>query len=184
MDFLLEAAGGGISSTDGVPRALCDSEETRLELEALNYVADLRLGGTKIDTLTSLFDRLDEIIKLRCEAFLKLCETSSPDYGFLCFRVTTTVQYLAMSEIEVLLAREEIDGLSPDLSNQDSYLNPAQERICAHYELLDQLLKKVFEKLNPKDWLFCADHGASQYKYKINVNPFLVEAGFQQQPPG
>lgn len=181
--FFVGGGGGGVSKTSGVPSSLCDSEETRLTLEENNYVADLRLGGDKISTLTEMFDRLDDIIRMRQKTFLTLCEKQKPDFGFLCFRVTTTVQYVCMSEIEALLAAQDLAELNISSEIKEADLNDAQRRIVSHFALLDDLIREVFEKLNPQEHLFCADHGASGYKYNVNVNAFLQETGFQVVTP-
>jgi predicted AlkP superfamily phosphohydrolase/phosphomutase len=175
--FFVGGGGGGVSKTDGVPINLCDSENTQQELEKLDYIPDLRLGGDKIERLSELFDRLDEILKIRRDAFLKLSKIHQPEFGFLCFRVTTTVQYLAMSEIEAMIASQELADIEGHVNPPK--LNPAQERIQRHFSLLDKYLSEVFEELEPEEWLLCADHGASQYKYDINVDTFLKDAGFQ-----
>lgn len=181
--FFVGGGGGGVAKTDGVPDAICDSEKTRSTLEEAGYVPDLRLGGEDIETLTELFDRLDQIIEIRKNAFLRLCDIEEPDFGLLCFRVTTTIQYLAMSEIEVLLAERELSDLGIGSQSSRSELNSAQERILQHYRLLDDMIREVFEKLRPDDYVFCADHGSARYKYNANANSFLMEAGYQVSVP-
>lgn len=166
--FMVGGGGGGAGKAQGLPESLCDSTPTREVLESLDYVPDVRLGDGDVSTLTDMFDALDRAIQIRKEAFLRLCEIEKPDFGFLCFRVTTTIQYVAMSELEPLLGNAEDSGKA----------NRTQERILQHYRILDDMIREVFEALQPDEYLLCADHGASSYRFHANVDPFLQEAGF------
>lgn len=177
--FFVSGEGGGrISKTEGLPETLCDSAETREMLEALDYIPDQRLSDGDLKSLTEMFDRLDRIIEIRKRAFLRLCEVKNPDFGFLCFRVTTTVQDVAMSEMEALLSAEELAELGLDSHPGTGALTSTQQRIYQHYRLLDEMIREVFETLHPEEYILCADHGAASYKYRANANSFLEEAGY------
>lgn len=176
--FFVGGAGGGINKVSGVPKIMCDTDETKAYLDEIGYIPDLRIGPGGVSTIFEMFDKIDEIVQRRRDAFLELVKRHSPDFGFLCYRTNTTVQYVAMSEIEAIIATSDLSNLNIDQGNQKPEFNAVQKRILKHYSLLDDVLKSIFEACDPKDYLFCADHGTSRYLYNANANAFLEKKGY------
>jgi len=181
--FLVGGAGGGLHTLTGVADALCDDAETKAILEANGYISDLRIGAGTVSTASAMFDRLDEIIERRRDAFLALCKKHAVDLGFLCFRASTTVQYVCMSEIEAIIASRESADDELGCSNNEDFYTKIQRRILQHFRNLDAVLQSVFEALQPNSYVFCADHGAAPYKFNANANTFLQESGYQRAVP-
>ena len=181
--FFIGGGGGGAKPSATLPKTLADSSASLNVLEKNEFISDIRQIGKVDMTGEELLDKLDLATKRLAQSFVDLVSAKEPDYGFLCFRVTTVVQYLAMSEIEAVIASLETAQLQ-NLDTQviDLPLSPFQKRIVEHYALLDSLIQMVFEKVNPQSYLFCADHGSSNYKFNINVDKFLEREGFLVEP--
>lgn len=173
--FFVGGAGGGINSVEGVPRIMCDTSDTKALLDGAGYIPDLRIGPGGIDTAEQLFRQLDEVAKRRGEAFRQLCERHEPDLGFLAFRTTATAQYVAMHDISAVIRSHPGTEVIPEDSE---HLSPVQRKVLSHFAVLDQVLRETFEQLSPSEWLFCSDHGMSEYRFNLNANAFLSAKGF------
>ena len=175
--FMVAGGGGGVNKIEGIPDSLCYPVEAKQTLEEFGYVPDLRLKTSGILAFSELMDQLDAIVRNRADSYLKLVDQYKPDVGFLCFRVTTDIQYLAMSEIESILSILEM----PEMPENDTFegLDAVQARIVAHYRVLDEAIEKVFSAIKPVEHIITSDHGASRYLHNINFDQLLQEKGYQ-----
>ena len=182
--FMVAGGGGGMNKIEGIPPELCWPRSLAEKLDGIGYVPDLRLKTSGIESFSKLMDSLDKIVQTRADAFLALVEEFSVDVGFLCFRVTTDIQYLAMSEIESILSMRDMPEVRQEGFSEK--LSEVQRRIVEHYRILDGCIRKVFETLRPSGHIITSDHGASRYLHSINFDRFLQEEGLQfsieQQP--
>jgi predicted AlkP superfamily phosphohydrolase/phosphomutase len=176
--FMVGGAGGGINKVDGVPRALCDSDDTQELLNELGYIIDLRIGPGGVKTIHEMFDKIDKIAEIRADAFIELFDKHSPDFGFLCYRTIATAQYVCMSEIEAMIVSEELNDLGIGGESSKNILNPVQKRILQHFQILDSALERVYNHIQPDDFIICADHGIANYKFNANADAFLEKYGY------
>jgi len=95
---IIAGAGGGLNNLFSIPEGLCSEKEIENLLNELNYVVDLRYKTSGITDLALLFEKLDEMMLKRAECFVEVCKKQDAEFGFLAFRATTIVQYLALSE--------------------------------------------------------------------------------------
>lgn len=163
--FFVSGAGGGLYKVDGIPEAMCDSEDTRTKIEANNYILELRFKPSGIKDPESFFDQLNKMMKIRFRNFIELSNEKGIDFGFLALRASANMQYVVMREIQAY-----IDG---ELKN-DFWKNLLEE----HYSLLDSLIRELFENLSPEEYIITSDHGQSPLKYHTNYNKLLEELGF------
>ena len=169
--FFVSGAGGGVNKVDGIPPDLCHPKLLASELEQLGYEIDIRFGTAGIKQIDELIDRLVRMMKARKDAYLKLCQQRSPDFGFIVFRAPTVVQYLAMSEIESYI-RNKRTGHA-----ENTVWSRGFERL---YGALDECIRDVMTACNADHFAICADHGAAAYRYRADTNRFLQLAGFQR----
>jgi predicted AlkP superfamily phosphohydrolase/phosphomutase len=107
-------------------------------------------------------ERLNNMMKKRTETFLTLCDQYRPDLGFIVYRATAYIQYLAMSEIESLLTTGKCFS--------ESWSKSLNE----HYTKLDGVIKTLLDQLSPDHLFLVSDHGAVPYKYHGNADDFLI----------
>lgn len=177
--FMVSGGGGGIDSKiSGIPGSLVYPEELKGQLDREKYLLDLRLGASGIDDWDTFMDQLDSIVEMRATSFLRCNESVPVDVGFLCFRVTTDIQYLAMTEIEAILAHRSMPEVAGKDSSKDAELSDIQRRIINHYRLLDRQIERVFTELEPDQFVITSDHGASRYKYNVCIDSLLKENGY------
>ena len=175
--FFVSGAGGGVNKVEGIPEDLCYPNSLAKELEELGYVIDIRVGTAGIKDIQLLFDKVNEMQEKRVEAFIRLCKKQQPDFGFIATRATTDIQYLAMSELQSYFAYRRGELTDEEANKHAIWF----ENFEKHYNLLDQLLKRLIEELSPEHFIITSDHGAVPYKYKANFNAFLQNYGYQQE---
>ena len=173
--FFVSGAGGGVNKVDGIPPELCHPESLAQDLEASRYKIDIRFGTAGIKEIDPLFDQLVDMLENRRDAFLKLCHEHTPEFAFLCYRAPTVVQYLAMSEMEAYFAR--LKGNSSSIKPHEEVWQRNFERL---YATLDNCIKDVLTSLQPENWIITSDHGAVPYRYRVSINRYLQDAGFQK----
>ncbi len=180
--FLIAGGGGGVDKVDGLSDSLFYPRDARSILEENDYIVDLRLTSEGITSFDVLIDRLNVIVQNRAKSYISLVQKYKTDVGFLCFRVSTVLQYLAMSEIQAILSMRSM----PEIGSKDPTAAPnyskVQKRILEHFKVLDDAIKLVFDTLAPENYIITSDHGAVPYLHHINVDAFLVEAGYQIRP--
>ena len=177
--FFVSGAGGGVNKVVGIPEELCYPKSLSDELSELGYKIDIRFGTAGIKEIHELFEKLDDMIVKRADAFVQLVDRYQPDLGFVTFRATTVVQYLAMSEMLAYFDRT---------SNQSAELHKATDTWAmgfeSLYKTLDDSIKRVFETCSPENWVITSDHGAVGYKYRLNIHRFLQDHGYQPYSVG
>ncbi|MGC6582162.1 MAG: alkaline phosphatase family protein [Akkermansiaceae bacterium] len=169
-------AGGGLNDVSTIPDGLCQPPESKEILEDAGYVVDLRYGPSGIKELEVLFQKLNEMMVKRAEGFVKLAKQYGSEFGFLAFRATTIVQYVAMSEIEMIIGDLEM----PEIG-QAADERPIHALIKEHYRELDRALEHLFTELQPEHFILTADHGHVPFLKRANMTPLLVELGFQKE---
>ena len=175
--FFVSGAGGGVNKVEGIPEELCYPKSLAKELQELGYVIDIRVGTAGIKDIQSLFDKINEMQEKRIEAFIRLCKQHQSDFGFVVTRATTDIQYLAMSELQLYFAYRRGELKEEEAIKHSIWF----ENFEKHYKLLDDLIKRLIEELNPEHFILASDHGAVPYKYKANFNAFLQNYGYQKQ---
>lgn len=158
--FFVSGAGGGLYSVKGIPREMCDSEKTLDILKKKEYIIDLRFKPSGIEDIDILFKKLEEMLLKRTESFIDLSKKENPELAFLVFRAPSVIFYLAMSEIEY------------------KYNKIWNNKMEHFFELFDDNLKKIFNELNPENFIITADHGMVSQKYHANYNVFLQKYGY------
>ncbi len=169
--FLIGSAGGGLDKVEGIPDALVYPSSLIPELEKNDYIVDTRLHSSGITGIEDLFDRVNTMERRRTETFVKLCREQNTDFGFVVNTGIRTIQYLAMSEIEKLMASENMNK-----ERQIEYL------LQDLYAKLDQNIQLLIDKLQPEHVIITADHGQAPYKYRGNINVFLEHHGWFIKP--
>ena len=172
--FFVSGAGGGVNKVDGIPDALCHPKSLVSQLEKLDYKIDLRFGTAGIKQIDVLIDRLCELLEKRADAFEHLVKQYSPDFGFVTFRATTVIQYLAMSELQLYFDRA--NGQSHPSHGATETWKKGIERL---YGVLDNCIKRAFDAAGADRWIVTSDHGAVPYKYRLNIHRFLQNHGYQ-----
>ena len=163
--FVVSGGGGGVGKIDGIPEDYIYPKDIGPQLQENQYVFDLRIHTSGIRDFFELLDRFDDIVKTRASSYVALAKRFSPDFGFLCFRVTTGLQYLARSEIEAI-------------QKEGAPKNDIGARIWRHYQVLDDAIKTVFEAVNPNRYLIAGDHGTAPHLFSVNPDAFLMEHGW------
>lgn len=177
--FMVSGGGGGLDSAiSGIPEALVYPKELKTDLDNEKYILDLRLGPSGIEDWDTFMDQLDSILEMRASSFLKCVERKPVDVGFVCFRVTTDIQYLAMTEIEAILAHRSMPEVAGRNSHEEAEYSDIQQRIINHYKLLDKQIERIFKKLEPEHFVVTSDHGASSYKFDVCIDSLLEEHGY------
>jgi predicted AlkP superfamily phosphohydrolase/phosphomutase len=163
------SGGGAGASTSGAARMPGDAfypEQIRELLETSGYILDTRLVASGIRDIDVFMNRLTEMTEKRTQAFLEFSRQFNSDMGFVVYRSVCVVQYLAMSEIEVLI------------KNNGAPKNAMQEKILLFYEILDKHIEKLVATLQPEHLVLVADHGQSPLLFRVNINAWLQENGF------
>lgn len=180
--FLVAGGGGGVDKVDGLAEELFHPADARKILEDNRYIVDLRLTSEGIKSFDALVDRLNIIVRNRAKSYVELVQKYETEIGFLCFRVSTVLQYLAMSEIQAIISMRSMPETASKNSSVDPEYSSVQKRILEHFRVLDDAIKYVFDSLKPSNYIITSDHGAVPYLHHINVDAFLVEKGYQVRP--
>lgn len=172
----ISGAGGGLNNVKTIPDDLCSDAETKKILEKMNYVVDLRYATSGIKILEELFEKLNDMMLKRAEAFVAICNKDRSDFGFIAFRATTIIQYIAMSEIEHLIESGKTKGGGGNCDDRAIH-----QLLREHYSVLDGVLKLIWDSLNPERYILTADHGCVPFMNKVNLNHFLTTNNLQEQ---
>jgi predicted AlkP superfamily phosphohydrolase/phosphomutase len=173
--FVVSGGGGGVDGTHGIPPGMVYPQDAAQTLAALDYVFDVRLRSSGAKTLQGLVSMVRDVYEKQTRAYLQLCSQYKPDFGFVCFRITTAIQYLGMSELDDYIGESERAaqaGCSPKPRNT------SQAQMLEHYVHLDACIKELVEKIGPDSVIFTADHGTSPFLTEFNSDVFLEEHGF------
>jgi len=168
--FFVSGAGGGLAQKGlgNVPHGVASSDDIGEILLKNEYVFDIRLKSSGIHNIDLYFDLLKAMVHRRTSAYLHLAKKKMISAGFLAYMALSRVQYVAMSEVEALIA----NGCQP--------ANRIQQKIIELYMLFDMELRRLFEELDPKHFIVTADHGQAPFLHTVNVNTFLQQTGHLQ----
>ncbi len=175
--FFVSGGGGGASGAQGIPENMVWPPAVKSILEQENYIFDVR-GPEKHKLLSVFLQNLENALQTQVESFIKLSHHFKPEFGFVCFRLSVELQYLAMSEIEAIWKEHEEKPFGAS-NYGDSHV---REAIINHFKYLDKCIESIFSALNPKQYIFTADHGIEPYKHEANVDVFLAAQGWLKQP--
>jgi predicted AlkP superfamily phosphohydrolase/phosphomutase len=164
--FFVSGAGGGVNKVEGVPEQMCSPKSIVNLLNKNDYVIDYRIGTSPIDSISEFMGRINKMMEKRACSYIQLAKDDAIDFGFLVFRATTELHYVAMSEISTYLR----SGMTETPEWKDLLIE--------HYRKLDNVLKMLFEELNPKQYMIVSDHGVVPYLYRGNVDAFLLDRGY------
>jgi len=169
--FFVSGAGGGYGKSGGseIPEEACYPRLILNQLKEIGYIFDFRFKNSCIRDENLLFSQLITMTQKRTEAFLKLNRTYNIDFGFIAYMGPKTINYLAMSEIEILL------------NNNCVPENSFQRNIIKLYKEFDNSLGKLIDNIDPEYLMIVSDHGSSPYLHSINVNSFLQDIGLQKK---
>lgn len=151
-------AGGGLNNVSEIPDGLCSDPSIKEDLNLAGYIVDLRYKTSGIKDLDELFEKLNQMMMKRAECFVTLCKKKKTEFGFLVFRATTIVQYVARSEIE------ELANLFKEYGNDYKPVKKIHKLLIGHFRLLDDALKHIFTELSPEKYIVTADHGCVPFK--------------------
>jgi len=169
--FFVSGAGSGYvgSGNAEIPNNACFPEEIKNGLYQNKYILDTRFMASGIKDATVFLNRLSEMISTRTNVFSEMCNKFKCDFGFVAYMGTQRIQYLAMSEIDVLMANSGMPS------------NGLQLGLVKLYKHMDDCVKLLLEDLNPKHIIIVSDHGAAPYLTSVNMDVFLRSSGFQQK---
>lgn len=174
--FIVGGAGGGRGATTGIDPKTCWPRSLALELQKKEYMFDTRFLQVNVANEEEFFTRLKGMAEKRTDVFIDLCREKQVDFGYLAYMSTSRAQYLAMSELEPLMARVELAAAE---ISRAAELRPIQELLIDLFQSLDKQIGRLLEKIQPEHWMLVADHGAVPMHYKVNLNAFLRSMGLQ-----
>ena len=173
--FLVSGGGGGLSSMGGIPEHMVYPKENATILNKMGYTVDIRLGAPGNNTFSDFVLNIEKAHEKQLSAYIELCKKHKPNFGFFCFRITTELQYLAMSEIESYIS--EVSDAYKE-KREPKPKTDIQKWLIRHYEHMDICIKRLVEFLNPSHILYTADHSTAPFHYDFNVNVFLEQQGW------
>ena len=181
--FLVAGGGGGVDKVGGLPESLIYPNDLMPILNEEDYEVDLRLTSSGVTSFKKLVEILNRMVKKRAKTYCRLVEKYQPDLGFPCFRVSTTLQYLAMSELQAMFASQDMPEVAGQ-GNGDYAFSSIQKLLLKHFKILDDAIHEVFERLQPENYILTSDHGCVPYLHHANADALLQEVGFQNKPSG
>ncbi|MAM57858.1 MAG: hypothetical protein CMN25_11030 [Salinicola sp.] len=178
VDGFYVAGGGGGIFQGGLPDDALYPSSAQEILERNGYIFDIRLGAEGFQTIPELCDRLEKMMVARTDSFIELAKTHGIGFGFLAYRATTVLLYLAMSEIA--FASDGPRGKTDRASWSPEWL-PHLDR---HFRTLDQCLERLFTELSPKHHLIVSDHSMVPWTHNVDFNGFLAAQGLSRYDLG
>lgn len=172
--FYVSGGGGGLNQ-GGLPQDAVFPMEDREVLETAGYIFDTRIGAEGFTDADVLCGHIIDMMTRRTDVFIKLAKRHEIDFGFLAYRATTVLLFLAMSEIAHILRQAEGKGA------RQSWSSPWLERVNTHMRTLDGVLSRLFDELQPENYILTSDHSMVPWTHNIDFNGFLVEAGLAQR---
>lgn len=167
--FIISDGGGGLGSIGDIPANMYHPRGIEAILRKHNYIFDIRPpGGCK--TVSQLIRKITDAEVTQKNTFIELTSKEKPGFGFYCFRMTTTIQYLARYEIDRCM-----DGINKAKENRIEFKteNTIQENLVSHYKMLDESINEMFDSINLKHYLFIGDHSTALYKKDLNLDVWL-----------
>jgi hypothetical protein len=164
--FFVAGGGGGVY-TGGLPDGSCHPRSVKRILEDHGYIFDVRLGAQGFGSRTELCTQLEQMMERRTDSFIQLAK-NRVQFGFLAYRATTVLLYLAMYEIERMMQEE---GPSSDRS----YDSPWVQFCASHFNKLDGILERLVSELDAENYMIVSDHSMVPYRFDADLN-FLFSA--------
>lgn len=162
---IVGSGGGGLNKIEGIPDTLVKDEKTKQFLSDQNYIADIRIPNTELETTDELFEEVNKMERIRTNSFIDLCKQANVQFGFLCNRGTTIIEYLSRYDIEAY----------KNASDNERLENATFQKLKKHFEELDRHIEDLVKKLNPEEFIICSDHGMSPHEYRGNITPYLLK---------
>jgi predicted AlkP superfamily phosphohydrolase/phosphomutase len=175
--FVIAGGGGGIKAGKKIsPSSVYPPEDIPI-LENNKYVFDIRLPRNA-RSFTSFANSITDAQEVQTNSFIEMCEKHKPEFGFHCFRITTELQYLALSEIE-----SYIESVIKQNSNTKEKIsrNTVQSKVIEHYIHMDKCIKELFDSLQPDHFMFVADHSTKPLRYEVDIDILLEKFGLLTQ---
>lgn len=171
--FAISGGGAGANSDiiSSITTKACYPQFTREFLNNHNYITDMRFLSSGIRDADLFIDSLLKMTDIRTVAFARLAKQFHIDFGFVAFMALCRIQYLAMSEIEILLKHNRLPQ------------NRFQEKLLNFYTKFDQYVGKLIAQLSPNHLVIVSDHGQSAKLYSINTNKWLQNHSYQTSLP-
>lgn len=168
--FYIAGGGGGIFQ-GGIPDGAIYPESSRNTLSKNNYVFDTRLGvqNTKFTSVNSFCEHISVMMKRRTRSYIDLAKQHQIDFGFIAYRATTSLFYLAMSEIMSILHAHKA------VSNSWKSDNDWYHLVSQHLKILDECLEELFNELQPSNYIITSDHSIVPWTHNVDFNGFLAE---------
>jgi predicted AlkP superfamily phosphohydrolase/phosphomutase len=167
--FFISGGGGGKFSFSGIPTSLASSDEIRKILIKNNYVPDVMFRAPlKFGSLSNYINILKKATTTYVNNFIELSTTIKPDIGLFIEKLTVELFFLAYKNI--------IDYQS-DIKNNSSQESGSQ-LIFEYMQYLDNLIKKIFETLQPKHFIIVSDHSTAPFAHEGNTDILLRDLGF------
>ena len=173
--FMVAGGGGGLNKLRSPGESLCYPEDILNFIQDKSYIVDLRLTTSGIKSISQFFSQYMTMAKIRTDVFIELCKRYRTDFSFIAYRALAIIQYLGMSELEYLFQSKHLPKGNPDNPNSIHFRN----RLLKFYSFLDDLIRDIFDELQPKNFLIFSDHGKVPYLYNLNCNTFLENMGLQ-----
>jgi hypothetical protein len=171
--FFVSGGGGGVVASGEPDPGMYYPPTLKKLLIETNYTFDIRSYATKYSSVVELLDEMDASIEAAAKFFIAANKIHNVDYGFVCFRVTTEIQYLCKFYLDML----KNDGSYDDSATEEDIA--IINRIKIHYKVLDESIALIMSATSPEWTGFVADHGVASYEYNVNLNELLRDLGYQ-----
>lgn len=162
--FFVSGAGGGLTKVDGIPNDMCSAPDVKSILLKNRYTLDFRVKPSGVSSFDELFNNLEEMLLKRITSFIELCTVFRTDFSFLVLRAPAVLMYLATYNI---LHKSADDAICKKIQN--------------FFKILDENIEKLFNTLQPENFIITSDHGMAPQKYHVNYNSYLADIGYLEK---
>lgn len=169
--FYISGGGGGIFQ-GGLPENSVYPDRDRQILLDEGYIFDTRLGAEGFEDKRKLCAHIIQMMQIRTKTLVRMSKKNEIDFGFVAYRATTVLLYLAMAEIAHIMR------LPPDHADRDAWSTPWLDLVNAHMKALDDTLAELFDELQPEHHIIVSDHSIVPWTHNVDFNGFLVEEKF------
>lgn len=169
--FMIGGGGGGRNKLKTIAPELCNPPELVPFLNQHEYIVDLRLTTSGIKSISEFFSTFSIMVNHRTRCFIELCKKGSVDFSFIVYRALAIIQYLGMSEIEYMTQSKHKPKGNPNDANSVLFRNELKQ----FFRFFDDMIRLLFDELQPKRFIIVSDHGKVPYLHNINCNEFLSD---------
>src|SRR5690606_24210008 len=106
------------------------------------------------------------------QVFTRLCAKYPVNFGLLCFRPPTVIQYPARKDIQDVI--DGAEGVRPEFRRQ----------LVEHDSVLEEAIAGAVEASCAERVLIVSDHGAAPYRLNLCLNTWLEQKGYLKRGPG